>query len=147
MAADEGRAAPPRWALRAATPLTWALAGRRWFPLWAVVHHRGRRSGTPYATTIAIVPTLSKDIFLVGLPWGASTNWAQNVLAAGGATITWKGRQFPATGPRLVDAGFAVRHARPLLRRVVGSGRFPAFLVLDRPEPSEPGRSRGVPPP
>jgi deazaflavin-dependent oxidoreductase (nitroreductase family) len=98
------------------------------------MHHRGRRSGTEYATPIAIVPTTSgsQDTLLVGLPWGATTNWAQNVLAAGAATLTWKSRDIAVTNPRIVGTDVAVAAARPALRRVLGSGRFPAFLQLDR---------------
>ena len=113
-------------------PVTWALAGRPWFPLWAVMHHRGRRTGTRYAVPVALIPTTSADAFLIGLPWGASTNWAQNVLAADGATLTWKGRQVEVTHPQLIGPAVAVQQARPILRSVVGSGRFPAFLQLDR---------------
>jgi deazaflavin-dependent oxidoreductase (nitroreductase family) len=116
----------------ASAPLTWALAGRPWFPLWAVLHHRGRKTGTHYANPVALIPTRLDDTFLIGLPWGRSTNWAQNVLAAGGATLIWKGRQVEATHPQLIGPEDAVQLARPVLRRIVGSGRFPAFLQLDR---------------
>ena len=68
---------------------------------------------------------------LVALPWGAGTNWAQNVLAAGCATITWKGRDWSASRPRLVGAEEAVALAKRPLRRLVGSRRFAAFLLLD----------------
>lgn len=51
---------PPRAAQRAFEPVAKALAGRRWFPLWAVMHHRGRRSGTAYATPVAVVPTTDR---------------------------------------------------------------------------------------
>ncbi|MFD4422053.1 nitroreductase family deazaflavin-dependent oxidoreductase [Agromyces sp. NPDC058484] len=123
---------PPRWAVRATEPLVLAFSGRRWFPLWAVVHHRGRKSGNDYATPIAVIPTAATDVFLIGLPWGPKTNWARNVLAAGGATVTWKGRDHRATEPRLVHADEAAAIAMPRLKRIVGSGRFPAFLVLKR---------------
>ncbi len=125
------RSAPPRWILRASAPLALAVSGRRWFPLYAIVHHRGRRSGTQYATTVAVVPTLATDIILIGLPWGPKTNWARNVLAAGGATVTWKGQEHHATEPRLVEPGDAAALAKPTFRRVIG--RFPAAIVLTRP--------------
>lgn len=121
---------PPRWAVRASEPIARALAGRRWVPVWAIIHHRGRQSGTEYATPIARVPTMSSDVFLIGLPWGAKTNWARNVLAADGATITWKGRELNATAPRLIDAKEAAALSKPLFRPVIG--RFPAAIVLVR---------------
>jgi hypothetical protein len=81
---------------------------------------------------VALVPVVRDDVFLIGLPWGAGTNWARNVLSAGGATVTWKGRDWNATEPGLVGAQEAAALAKPLMRRLVGSGRFPAFIVLRR---------------
>jgi deazaflavin-dependent oxidoreductase (nitroreductase family) len=126
------RSGPPRWLAKAFEPLATLVAGRRWFPLWAVVHHVGRRSGKTYAVPIAVIPTRSNDIVMIGLPWGTRTNWVQNVLAAGGATLTWKGGEHVVTNPRIVDTDEAVALAKGPVRRVVSSGRFPAFLLLDR---------------
>jgi len=128
---DSGRSkGPPRWAVRASEPVARALAGRRWVPIWAIIHHHGRRSGTAYATPIALVPTVSNDVFLIGLPWGSKTNWARNVLAAGGATITWRGRDHRATAPRLVEPAAAAALSKSAFRAVVR--RFPAAIVLTR---------------
>ena len=131
----ERRSGPPSLVVKATAPLAWALAGRPWFPLWAVVQHRGRKSGKRYPTPVAIIPTRSDATLLIGLPWGRSTDWAQNVLAAGGATLTWKGHDVTATNPRLVGREIAVEQAKPLIQRIVGSGRFSVFLQLDRREP------------
>ena len=130
MAGPARRSWPPRWAVRVTAPIAMALSGHRWFPLLAVVHHRGRRSGTAYATPVAVVPTESTDVFLIGLPWGPKTNWARNVLAAGDATVTWKGRDHVATAPRMIDAMDAAALAKPLFRPVIA--RFPAAVVLTR---------------
>jgi deazaflavin-dependent oxidoreductase (nitroreductase family) len=123
---------PPRWFLRGTAPVAKALAGRRWFPIWGVMHHVGRRSGRQYAIPVALVPVVREDVFLIGLPWGPTTNWAQNVLADGRATVTWKGRDWAATNPRVITAEQAAALAKAPLRRLVGSGRFPAFIGLDR---------------
>jgi len=117
-------------AQRGFEPIAHALAGRRWFPLWAVVHHRGRRSGTEYATPIAVVPTRDKSLILIGLPWGTTTNWARNVVAADGAVVTWKGRDHRTTEPRIVDAVEASALAKPLFRFVLR--RMPGAIVLRR---------------
>ena len=109
-----------------------ALAGRRWFPIWGVMHHVGRRSSRQYAIPVALVPVVREDIFLIGLPWGPKTNWAQNVLADGRATVTWKGRDHAVSQPRLVGPDEAVAVAKPVIRRLVASGTFPAFLMLQR---------------
>lgn len=111
-------------------PVARALAGRRWFPLWAVVRHRGRRTGADYATPVAVVPTIDKHVVLIGLPWGLKTNWARNVVAAGGATLRWKGRDIVATSPRIVDAIEAMALAKRPFHLVLR--RMPGALVLHR---------------
>jgi deazaflavin-dependent oxidoreductase (nitroreductase family) len=121
---------PPRRLVRATEPFARALAGRRWMPLWAVIRHRGRRSGTAYETPVAVVPTTSRAIVMIGLPWGAKTNWARNVVAAGGASLRWRARDIELVRPRIVDGAEARRLARGPFRPVVG--RFPAAIVLDR---------------
>lgn len=130
MSESKPTSGPPRWVIRGSAPLALAVAGRRWFPLFAILHHRGRRSGTNYATPIALIPTSSQEIFLIGMPWGRKTNWAANVRAAGGATLTWKGGEHTATKPRLVEPAEAAALAKPLLRPVVA--RFPAAIMLKR---------------
>ena len=124
------RPGPPRGLVNAPAPVAGALAGRRFVPLWALIRHRGRRSGTEYATPIAVVPTRDRSLVMIGLPWGARTNWARNVLAAGGATLRWKGREVELCSPRVVDGADASESARWPFRLVLA--RFPAALVLER---------------
>ncbi|GAA1781085.1 hypothetical protein [Agromyces lapidis] len=120
---------PPRRLVNATAPVARALAGRRWMPLWAVIRHRGRKSGTAYVTPIAVVPTTSTAIVLIGLPWGARTNWARNVVAAGGASLRWKARDVELVHPRIIDGTEAQGLAKAPFRRVVE--RIPAAIVLD----------------
>jgi deazaflavin-dependent oxidoreductase (nitroreductase family) len=87
-------------------PLARPLAGSPWFPLWAVLGHVGRRSGTPYETPIVARPT--RDGFLIPLPFGDSTQWVQNLIAAGGGHVRQAGRTFAVDRPEIVsldDAG------------------------------------------
>jgi deazaflavin-dependent oxidoreductase (nitroreductase family) len=116
--------------VRGSAPLALAVAGRRWFPLFGILHHRGRTSGAEYRIPIALIPTGRADVFLIGMPWGRETNWAKNVLAAGGATLTWRGREHASTEPRVIEASDAAALARPLFRPVVA--RFPAAMLLNR---------------
>lgn len=99
-------------------------------PLWAVIRHHGRRSGTAYETPIAVVPTTDAAIVMIGLPWGVTTNWARNVVAAGGASLRWRGRDVELVHPRIVDGSHAAPLAKAPFRPVVA--RFPAAIVLDR---------------
>ncbi|MEU1970972.1 nitroreductase family deazaflavin-dependent oxidoreductase [Microbacterium sp. NPDC019599] len=113
---------------RATEPIARRLAGHRWMPLWAVIHHRGRKSGTEYATPIAVIPTSDRSLVLIGLPWGIDTNWARNVVTAGGAELDWKGETVRAAGARIIEADEATAFARPAFRFVVK--RMPGALVM-----------------
>jgi len=101
---------------RATDPITRPLAGRRFFKLWAVVHHVGRRSGTHYATPVAIVTT--PDGFVIPLPWGERTQWARNVLEAGGCQLQWGGSQYSLVDPQLISRD----QAEPFFNRALRMG-------------------------
>ncbi len=121
---------------RITAPLTRPLAGRRFFPLWAVLHHRGRRSGRAYAVPVAI--WASPDTFTIPLPWGEATQWLRNVLAADGATLRWRGSDHRVSAPRVVpfkEAGDAFRPAHRALMRASGVRSFLHLHrdVADRP--------------
>jgi deazaflavin-dependent oxidoreductase (nitroreductase family) len=94
------------------------FAGSKYLPLWALIFHRGRRSGRAYSTPIAArrVP----DGFVIPLAFGERSDWCRNVLASGRAEIRWKDRVYQLDDPILVDirsemAAFPAI-ARPLLR-------------------------------
>jgi len=107
------------------------LAGHRFLPLWALLRHRGRRSGTPYATPVAVIPT--ETTFVIGLPWGPGTDWIRNVRAADRCTIRWKGVDYECTAPAFVDKGVALAAAHGLTGRILQRGSFPhGFIQLDR---------------
>ena len=92
---------------RLAAPFLSPFAGRRWFRLWAVLEHRGRTSGTPYATTV--VARRVPGGFVIPLPFGDATQWSRNVLAAGGCSMRWNGWTFAVSQPRVIgrDEGAA----------------------------------------
>ncbi|MCX5395695.1 nitroreductase family deazaflavin-dependent oxidoreductase [Streptomyces sp. NBC_00102] len=70
----------------------------RWVPPLAVLHHRGRRSGTPFDTPVQAFRTGTG--FIVGLAYHSNANWALNILAAGGGTISRGGRRYTISRPR-----------------------------------------------
>jgi hypothetical protein len=116
---------------RATAPAVRVLAGRRFFPGWAVVHHRGRVSGRALSVPVAVVVTA--DTFVINLPWGARTNWVRNVQAAGGGTLRWKGADHPVDDPRIIDAVAARPYYSRLVWRIART-LFPAdaWLLLHR---------------
>jgi deazaflavin-dependent oxidoreductase (nitroreductase family) len=115
---------------RTTAPFTRRLAGRRFFPLWAVVHHHGRRSGHTYATPVAI--RASADTFTIPVPWGDQTQWVRNVIAAGGCTIRWRGADYPAMDPVLIGQVEAAPAFSPLQRAVIRAVGMKSFLRLSR---------------
>ena len=72
-------------------PLTRRLA-RSSFGPFTIVRHVGRRSGKLYETPIIVSPV--KDGFVIELTYGYDVDWHKNVLAAGGCTLIWHGKQY-----------------------------------------------------
>src|SRR5713226_5242760 len=91
--------------LRAGTrrlnPLMLSLAGSRRLSMFAVVYHRGRRSGRSYATPVGARPTA--DGFVIPLTFGERAEWFRNVRAAGACVIRWRGADYPVIEPEIVD--------------------------------------------
>jgi deazaflavin-dependent oxidoreductase (nitroreductase family) len=114
------------WRLaRVTSPVTLPLAGKRWNPIFAVVEHRGRRTGRRYAAPVAArrVP----GGFMISLAFGAQVDWYRNLLAAGGGTIHWRGRAYQVTAPEPIDPVLARAAFHPVQRalmRVAGVGTF-----------------------
>jgi deazaflavin-dependent oxidoreductase (nitroreductase family) len=74
-----------KWILNPAMRIL--AGGRYWFA--ATIEHVGRRSGRTYVTPVLAQRTPTG--FVGPLPYGADTDWLQNVLAAGRCTVHWHG--------------------------------------------------------
>jgi deazaflavin-dependent oxidoreductase (nitroreductase family) len=109
---------PIRWLARAVEPIARPLAGNRWFPLWAILRHTGRSSGTAYATPIVALRTPTG--FMIPLPFGDATQWVKNVIAAGGGSLRFAGREYRIAGPEIVDLDVAAAYLPAVLRFVAG---------------------------
>jgi deazaflavin-dependent oxidoreductase (nitroreductase family) len=90
---------------RLLNPLVGVLAGRRFVPLIARIHHVGRRSGKPYMTPTGAHVT--GNTIVIPLSFGNVSDWARNVRAAGGCVVAVGGKSYHATQPRFVDAADA----------------------------------------
>jgi deazaflavin-dependent oxidoreductase (nitroreductase family) len=73
----------------------WAL------PPWAVICHRGRRSGRLYRTPV--VAARRGRTFAVAVLYGNESDWVRNVLASGGQVVRG-GRTYELIEPRLVSS-------------------------------------------
>jgi len=127
-AAPTGRS----WQLaRLTAPIARLLAGRRFIPLWAVVHHRGRVTGRELTVPVAV--RVTRDAFVIVLPWGPGTNWARNVLAAGGCVLHWKAADHRVDEPTLIGADQArASFSRSQWFVVEKLMRADSFLLLHR---------------
>src|SRR5206468_2938884 len=73
-----------------------------WLPPWAVIVHKGRKSGREYRTPV--LSWRSGNRLEVVLYYGADTDWVRNVLAAGEAGVVRGRRTWRLTAPRVVAA-------------------------------------------
>lgn len=73
---------------------------------YPVVTHVGRRSGKTYRTPLDAFPT--KTGYVLVARYGPESDWVQNVLAAGEATLRVDGTEHSLGSPRLVDLDAAL---------------------------------------
>ncbi len=114
---------------RVANPLVMRLGlagGRR--SLWGVMVVPGRSSGRVRRTPV--VPHMVGDIVLIPLSFGPDVHWVGNVVAAGGGTLRYRGRDWLLADPRLVAFGSAEARLPERLARSYERMRVDAFLEL-----------------
>jgi deazaflavin-dependent oxidoreductase (nitroreductase family) len=110
------------------------LAGRRLFPLWAVVEHRGRTTGVIRRTPV--VALRASGGFVIPMPFGPSTQWTRNVLASGEATLTWRGRQWRVCDPHLIDLEAAAPALGAAFRPIARRAGIVTYLRVQEVEPA-----------
>jgi deazaflavin-dependent oxidoreductase (nitroreductase family) len=97
----------------------------RFLPTFAVVKHRGRKTGKSYET---VVNAYRKKGVLAILLGHGNANWVKNVVSAGEADVRLSGQDLRITNPRIVPAG-AGTDELPWIARM-GSRRM-GVLVAD----------------
>jgi len=115
-----------RAAARVVNPLVLRIAGRRHMPIVGVVHHRGRKTGHPYATPLGVRPAPGGG-FVMPLTFSEASQWYQNILAAGSCVITYQGADHTVARPAVVDratAGPAYPRYERLALRLIGINEF-----------------------
>ncbi len=74
-------------------------------PPWAVILHRGRRSGRGYRTPVL---AFRRDrMLIIALLYGTESDWLRNVRTAGGGRVVRAGRTYGIGPPRLVETNAA----------------------------------------
>jgi deazaflavin-dependent oxidoreductase (nitroreductase family) len=99
-------------------PLVGTLAGRRFVPLIALIHHVGRRTEKLYMTPTGA--SVVGNTIVIPLSFGNRSDWARNVRAAGQCVVQLGGKSYHATRPQFVDAADA--------KHIVGQ----SFNVINR---------------
>lgn len=84
-----------------------------YLPLYALIEHRGRKSGAAYRTPVLALPR--RGALVVFLPYGDRTDWLRNVQA-GGASVVRLGR-------RSAIASVAVESDRRIRRAILRTDR------------------------
>jgi deazaflavin-dependent oxidoreductase (nitroreductase family) len=116
-----------RFNRRLFNPAVRTFAGRRSSPV-AVVEHRGRRSGRGYRTPVLAFRL--DDGYVVALFYGADSDWARNVLAAGSCTLQRGGRRVALIDPRMLDVSEGMTLVPALIRPVLRLLRVTNLLRL-----------------
>ena len=79
-------------------------------PPWAVILHRGRRSGRAYRTPV--LAFRQDRTLIVALIYGEESDWLRNLRAAGGGLIVRAGRTYELARPRVVETDAAAELSR-----------------------------------
>lgn len=106
----------------------------RFTPGVTVIKHRGRKSGRDLQTAVS---AYRKGHTVAIMLAHGKTNWAKNVLAAGGADILLGGRDVHLVNPRIVEAG-THDASLPLMARIAarrGVGVFVADIAAPSRRP------------
>ncbi|HET8589930.1 MAG TPA: nitroreductase family deazaflavin-dependent oxidoreductase, partial [Nakamurella sp.] len=59
---------------------------------FSLISHVGRRSGRSYQTPVVLARV--PDGFVAELTYGPSVDWLRNIVAAGGCTVLYRGREY-----------------------------------------------------
>lgn len=117
---------------RATAGLMRPLAGKRWNPIFSVVRHTGRRSGRTFDTPVAARRV--DDGFVLALAFGRGAHWYQNIVAAGGGVIRWRGVDYPVGAPQPIDAETALAAFLPIQRAGLRAADIDGYIrVPDAP--------------
>lgn len=113
----------PKVNKRVVNPVQMLWAPR--LPPWAVIVHRGRRSGTEYRTPVLAWRSGSR--LYVVLFYGSKTQWVRNVRATDGGEVIRGGRRRRLANVRIVHDPAA----EPLPHAVRVAARRSPVLVAD----------------
>lgn len=110
----------------ALNPAVRRFAGR--VPGFAIVRHRGRRSGRVYDTPVNIFSV--EEGFVVALTYGADAEWVRNVVAEGGCTIRHRGWDLRLSEPVFLSTRVGMAAMPIPVRLILGMLDVTDFLHM-----------------
>ncbi len=103
-------------------------------PFFAIVTHRGRKTGRSYRTPVNVFRRGNEYFFF--LTYGSDSQWVKNVLANGSCSIETRGRVVELVDPELITDP-ELRPAPPavrfLERRIAGVTQYLRMTVSSSP--------------
>ena len=113
---------------RATTRMALPFAGKRWFGFFSVVRHTGRRSGRSYETPVAArrVP----GGFVLALAFGSGAHWYQNLVAARGGAIRWRGVEYRVGAPESIEVQAAMAAFLPIQRAGLRAANLDGYIFV-----------------
>lgn len=96
---------------------------------WAVLTHVGRVSGRVHRTPLGATEIDGSFVFV--LVYGSRCDWAQNVLAAGAATLEFAGEVIELGSPRLISRDVAASLLDGMTKLPPVILRIDEFLQMD----------------
>jgi deazaflavin-dependent oxidoreductase (nitroreductase family) len=138
-------ARPPRWVRFFSPVLKFLLVAGVPLGFNELVTIRGRKSGLPHTTALAIIAVEGRR--WVWAPWG-EVQWVRNLRAAGRATIAVRGRTEEVSATEL-DPTQRVAYFRDVLGPLARSIPFGAYFIrivdgVDLKDPVEAAEGRCV---
>ena len=109
-------------------PLARLVAG--WAPGFAIVRHRGRKSGKLYSTPVNIFRV--GDGFIVALTYGSDVDWLKNVQAAGGCTVRYRNREIELVDPVPLTMAEGMAEMPSVVQAILGTIDVTEFVHLRR---------------
>lgn len=109
-----------------ANPIVRTFAGR--IPPFAIVFHRGRKSGRVYQTPIMAYRTA--DGYVVALTYGANRDWVTNVLHTGGCYLQVRGRRVRLDSPEIIEGRPGMESMPGVIRPFLKLLGVDKFLIL-----------------
>src|SRR5262245_23256644 len=125
---------------RYVNPVTRPVATR--LPSFAILTHRGRKSGRLYRTPMNVFRR--GDEYFFYLTYGSDVQWVKNVLAAGSCSIETRGRVVELVEPELItdpDLRPAPPHIRFVERRIAGVTQYLRMRIASPDSPRLQSRS------